>query len=362
MRLRGAWTSKERILIRTAHRHPLADSRLAAALGLAPALGLLLLAAPAIAGSLPPCIPGTEQSFSPTGSVQSYNVPANATEIFVEIAGASGGNSSGGPPLGVGGGSGFAGGPGVRYTAIVPVAGPLALSVVVGEHGENGTDFLIQPGGGGGGSFVYADGPVLYFAAGGGGGAGISDDGHVAVITENGNSADPPLGGAGGTNGLGGGASTQKGQNSAGGGGFLGAGEDGLGSGSGFGGHRISPPGDAAGGAAGVASAGDGGFGGGGGAGGPGGGGGGGYSGGGGGWGQGVDGGGGGGSYLAPGSDYFFIGPAPPDSDGVVRICVTELSVSVLEVPALSPGGAAGLVALLAGAALVLIRRRARVA
>ena len=329
-----------------------------AAHGVALALGILLLAAPAIAGSLPACVTGTEQSFSPTGTVQSYDVPANAIQILVEIAGASGGNSSANPQLGAGG---FVGGPGVRIVATLPVSGPQVLSLVVGEHGGNGTVGLSQePGGGGGGSFVWAPGPELYFAAGGGGGAGVSDDGHVAVITEFGNSGDPPLGGEGGTNGGGGDASNALGQNSAGGAGFFGDGEDGADAGSGFGGHRIAPPGDAAGGAGGDADAGDGGFGGGGGSGGPGGGGGGGYSGGGGGWGKGLDGGGGGGSYLAPGSDYFVIGPAPFDSDGVVRICVTGESELVIGVPALSPGGVAGLVALLAGAALLLLRRRAR--
>jgi hypothetical protein len=343
-------------------RHP-------AAPGAAFALGLLVFATPATPGDLPPCVAGTEVTFAPTGGVQSYAVPPNAIEILVEIAGASGGDA---PPFpgaraygdpGVPGG-GFVGGPGVQYTATVPVVGPLDLSVIVGERGEDGEiptrgEKGEAPGGGGGGSFVYADGPVLYFAAGGGGGAGITDDGHIAVITEDGNDADPPFGGAGGTNGSGGGASTQQASNSGGGGGFLGAGGDGAGPGSGFGGHRISPPGDAAGGA-GDSFAGDGGFGGGGGAGGPGGGGGGGYSGGGGGWGEGVDGGGGGGSFLAPGSDYFVIGPAPAGSDGLVRICVTaEGTTTVLEVPAVSPGGLAGLGALLAAAAFVVLRRRA---
>jgi MYXO-CTERM domain-containing protein len=49
------------------------------------------------------------------------------------------------------------------------------------------------------GSFVCQPGNVSLVAASGGGGAGITDHGHDAQLGQSGGSADPPVGGAGGS-------------------------------------------------------------------------------------------------------------------------------------------------------------------
>ena len=307
----------------------------------------------------PACVAGTEESFLAIG-VQTYQVPAGATSIFIVAEGASGGGS---PATGMAQSSSvvergepvpsFVGGFAAHIAAQLDFNGPATLNVSVGDNGQ----FSGGGAGGGGGSFVYTAGGVLLVAAGGGGGAGFTDDGHDAELGESGGSADPTFGGAGGTNGSGGGAATSAGGgNGGGGGGFLGDGGDGplVGVNSGAGGSRISPPGDAAGGAG--ASGGNGGFGGGGGGGQFGGGGGGGYSGGGGGYGANLDGGGGGGSFHAPGSalteSFVLAGP----SDGSVTICVAE-TASAPEIPTLSPWLLASLAAGLLGAGVWLVRR-----
>ena len=144
-------------------------------------------------------------------------------------------------------------------------------------------------------------------------------------------------------------------RDAGGGGGWLSAGENG----DAFGGDRVSPPGTAAGGDGTFANAG--GFGAGGGGSGPGGGGGGGYSGGGGGYGEGTDGGGGGGSYTTPTGLLVTQELAGGAGDGFVFICALEEfsggGARVLEVPAGGPWAKAGLAALLALAALVVLRR-----
>ncbi|MBP9144922.1 MAG: hypothetical protein KBF21_14900 [Thermoanaerobaculia bacterium] len=346
------------------------------AVGLVCALGFC--AAPIRAGGPPDCLPGTLVTFPATGAIALYNVPANATELRVELTGGSGGDSI--PdlsavaadvdvshvgstvdraPLALEGQGNRLGGRGVHVVAIFEVAPPLALQVIAGGQGGAG-----NPGfgaGGGGGSFLFTPAGELYLAAAGGGGAGLSQDGQDGNFSPDGGAGSGPTGGAGGTNGLGGEAGGEKGGNAGGGAGFLGDGGDGIGFVSGFGGHRISSPGDAAGGAGSV-SGGDGGFGGGGGGAGPSGGGGGGYSGGGTGLGKEGDGGGAGGTLVAPSGATFVMEPAPIPGAGSVEICVSaEQQGEPAEVPALSPLGLAALAALLALAALarmVALRRR----
>ncbi len=322
------------------------------------ALAVALSAAPVEAGGPPDCISGTLVTFAATSAIEPFNVPADATELRVEMTGGSGGNSlTDLSELAPDGQVNFLGGRGVHVIAVFQVAGPLALNVLAGrEGGESG-----DPGfgaGGGGGSFLFTPAGELYLAAAGGGGAGNTQNGQDGNLSPDGGAGPGPFGGAGGTNGLGGGAGGKKGGNAGGGAGFLGDGADGLGFSSGFGGHRISSPGDAAGGA-GSDSGGDGGFGGGGGGAGPSGGGGGGYSGGGTGLGKEGDGGGAGGTYVAPGASTFVMEPAAIPGDGAVSICVSEVQQGEpAEVPALSTLGLAALAVLLALTALGALRRR----
>ncbi|MEO8196112.1 MAG: FG-GAP repeat protein [Thermoanaerobaculia bacterium] len=326
------------------------------ALGLAWVLGLA--AAPVRAGGPPECIPGTLVNYTVTSAIAQFDVPANATELRVEMTGGSGGGTT--PDLSdlasVGQGN-HLGGAGVHVITIFQVEAPLALNVIAGGQGGDAN----EPGfgaGGGGGSFLFTPVGELYLAAAGGGGAGVTQNGQDGNFSADGGSGGGPTGGAGGTNGLGGEAGGEKSSNAGGGGGFLGDGGDGAGSFSGLGGHRISSPGDALGGD-GSDSGGDGGFGGGGGGAGPSGGGGGGWSGGGTGFGQGVDGGGAGGTFVAPAGATFVMEPAAIPGDGSVAICVSEQAQGApAEVPALSPLGLAALAALLALGAIVVLRRR----
>lgn len=322
---------------------------------------LALTAAPIRAGGPPPCLPGTQVTYAATDAIESYNVPANATELRVELTGASGGDSTTDfSALSPAGQLNFLGGRGVHVIAIFQVAGPLALNVVAGGQGGESRD----PGfgaGGGGGSFLFTPAGELYLAAAGGGGAGATQNGQDGNFSADGGAGGGASGGAGGADGLGGEAGGEKSANAGGGAGFLGNGGDGAGSFSGLGGHRISSPGDAAGGA-GSDSGGDGGFGGGGGGAGPSGGGGGGFSGGGTGAGKGTDGGGAGGTFVAASGATFVMEPATIPGPGSVAICVSDQEQGEpVEVPALSTlglGALGALLALVALARMVVLRRR----
>ncbi len=319
---------------------------------------LALVAAGALFAGIPPtpvCLPGTEVVFSPTGTVQSYDLPAGTVNLAILASGASGGDvifQTSGPE-----GLNYFGGLGVQLYAELQLSGPASLQVIVGERGEDGGGDPNEGAGsgaaGGGGASLVALGGTALVVAGGGGGAGVTDDGHDAELGPDGGAADPPFGGAGGTNGNGGAAASSQGSG-GGGGGFLSDGGDGPVSGIGEGGHRLSPPGDAAGGAG---YGGDGGFGGGGGGGGVGGGGGGGYGGGGAGYGEGVDGGGGGGSFASPEALNVISATTAAPGDGTVLICLTSAATAV---PTLGEWGLAFLAAALAltGAALLGQRRR----
>ncbi|WP_263867172.1 IPT/TIG domain-containing protein [Curtobacterium oceanosedimentum] len=234
-----------------------------------------LAAAAAVATAVPASAATTDSSvtFSATGAVQTWTVPAGVDRIYVDIAGAQGG-------------AGYDGGAaGAELTGTLPVTPGQQLNVLVGTMGANGRQYSTG-GGGGGGSFIYTtpDQAGILAAAGGGGGTGSNRYGYPATTTTTANPGDNG-GGAGGTAGGGGGG----GSNAGGGGGLLG---NGAGSGAG---RSV-----AAGGAGGSAGR-SGGFGGGGGSNGSAAGGGGGYSGGGAGAfvNGGAGGGGGGSSYFA---------------------------------------------------------------
>jgi len=247
--------------------------------------------------------------FTSTGAVQTYTVAVSGTYDILAL-GAKGGNSQ------------ATGGAGATVDAKIYLSKGTSLGFVVGGSGNNGLGSYYG-GGGGGGTFVFIDvnrdgvpdaGDTLLLAAGGGGGGGVAylfgsstSTGKPGVGITGVGLANASLGtagypgyfttgGSGGTEGLGGQASSPyAGQyyQSGGGAGWNGSGGGIYSSDSANGGGGNSKPSFLGGGSP---SGGDGGFGGGGGASPYGGGGGGGYNGGGG--GAVFAGGGGGGSYL----------------------------------------------------------------
>lgn len=160
-------------------------------------------------------------TFSYTGSLQTFIVPAGVTSINIEAVGAQGGSVTTTCAAN--------GGLGARMSGDVAVNPGDQIDIMVGQQGfTNGAD-----AGGGGGTFVVLHaGNVPLVIAGGGGGAtnnigscGANRNGLDAVITTNGTASGNGLV-AGGTGGNGGGASSGSG---GGGGGFLTDGVAGMG-------------------------------------------------------------------------------------------------------------------------------------
>ena len=167
-------------------------------------------------------------TFSYTGALQTFTVPACATSITIDAYGAQGGTA-----VGETGTLNYAGGLGARVRGTFSVAAGQQITVLVGGRGASATPppNASCGAGGGGGSFVVRSGAALVVAGGGGGafhcnyyGGANGGDGQ---ITTNGQAGVPSTGGMGvspachpgGTNG-GGGRSYFGG----GGGGFTGAG------------------------------------------------------------------------------------------------------------------------------------------
>ncbi len=209
-------------------------------------------------------------TFSYTGGMQTYNVPANVSSLTITAKGAQGGSGGG------------TGGSGAIITGTVAVTGGSTLKILVGGTGSNTGG---GPGGGGG-SFVTtnANSPLIV-AGGGGGNLGSANGNQDASTSNNGlngySPAYPNLYGIGGTGGNGATNSPSGGPHAGNGGGLNTAGAVG----------QCGGPGQAfiSGGAGGTGCSGYGGYGGGGSGGNNGSGGGGGYS-------------GGGGSYHTPGN------------------------------------------------------------
>lgn len=133
------------------------------------------------------CFPNS-QSFSYTGSLQSWIVPAGTHHITLIAAGAEGG------------GANNMGGNGARIQGAFVVTPGDSLVILVGGTGGTG-----YGDGGGGGTFVFnATTNTLLIAAGGGGGAGTDCGGQPGgpglTTTDGGSTTFGP----GGTNGLGG--------------------------------------------------------------------------------------------------------------------------------------------------------------
>ncbi len=184
------------------------------------------------AGSLsfnPPVV----STFSYTGTVQHYTVPAGITTATISVTGAAGGSAPGYENF-----STYLGGNGAGFSGICTVNPGHVLSVVVGQQG--GT---LEGGGGGGGTFIYDSTltglhtgtpslSALLAVAGGGGGAGdnigysgfiygAGANGGVNLIT---NSAPVDAGNndyAGGTGGSGGSSATLTALVGAGGAGWI---------------------------------------------------------------------------------------------------------------------------------------------
>jgi hypothetical protein len=147
------------------------------------------------------CPPGS-QTFSFSGSVQTFTVPSCVTQITVEAWGAEGGASTSQN------GSGLRpGGRGAYIRGTFPVTGGQQISVQVGGQGTNWT----CGSGGGGGSFVVSGGQLLIAAGGGGGGfhcnalGGVNGgDGQSGNNATGGNCTPGRSPAAGGINGNGG--------------------------------------------------------------------------------------------------------------------------------------------------------------
>ena len=143
--------------------------------------------------------PSGSQTFSFTGNIQQFSLPACVIQITIEAWGAQGGNRNG-----------YTGGLGAYMKGDFSVSPGANLSIVVGEQPPENTTCCGSSGaGGGGGSFVWVTGqtnqPLI--AAGGGGGAESWGNGNglPGLSGINGGSAASP-GGQGGQNGQGGGS------------------------------------------------------------------------------------------------------------------------------------------------------------
>ena len=140
-------------------------------------------------------------TFSYTGTIQSYTVPAGVTSITITAKGAQGGGETY---------IGATGGLGAIMTGTFAVTPGQVLEVLVGGQGSS-AEYV---GGGGGGSFVWDNSTsTLEIAAGGGGGAGVEWDylvslngvnGTTTTLGTNGNDYGGPMTSGAGTAGNGG--------------------------------------------------------------------------------------------------------------------------------------------------------------
>jgi len=136
--------------------------------------------------------PADSTTFSYSGSIASWAIPACVSKLTIEAWGAEGGKNSDN--------GGHLGGKGARMKGTFTVAGGTNLKILVGGKGED----VLSNAGGGGGSFVWVDGSnTLLIAAGGGGGAGYDNAG-IDAVTSNGGTHGNGLPQGGGVDGNGG--------------------------------------------------------------------------------------------------------------------------------------------------------------
>ncbi len=128
------------------------------------------------------------QEFTYTGGLQTWTVPADVTEIFIEAYGAEGGtaNSENGVPQ--------PGGLGAHIGATVTVTPGETLDILVGGQGASAGSCTA---GGGGGSFIVRAGNTPLVVAGGGGGGFHcnvlgGNPGGPGQVTENGQDGITP--------------------------------------------------------------------------------------------------------------------------------------------------------------------------
>jgi PKD repeat protein len=161
------------------------------------------------------CATGS-QTFTYSGNIQTFTVPAGACQLTILAEGGQGGN---GQSSGTGGmGASIQG----AFTNITPGT---ILTIVVGGQGTSGlTGNSSRGGGGGGGSFVYDASNNLFIAAGGGGGGGHTGAGGNPGLTGTSGGASN-FGNLGGSNGNGGTRTTSNGYDGGGGAGWLSNGE-----------------------------------------------------------------------------------------------------------------------------------------
>lgn len=192
------------------------------------------------------CTPGS-QTFSYTGSNQTFTVPSGCTSITIKAWGAGGGGASQGgayPYVTTGGGGGYASG-------VLAVSPGQQLTVIVGQGGGGVGNFGFTPfgggtaaggifysGGGGGRSAVRLSGGTEVITAGAGGGGGYGNYSMVAAVgggsTGGQAMASLSLDGAGGTQSAGGAGGVASSGNGTAGSQFQGGGGPGGGGGGGY--------------------------------------------------------------------------------------------------------------------------------
>ncbi|MBK7337311.1 MAG: HYR domain-containing protein [Saprospirales bacterium] len=144
--------------------------------------------------------------FNPTGTIQTWQVPAGVTSIIVQAKGAQGG---------------FMGGLGADITGEFSVTPGEIIEILVGEQGAIVASTSNSGGGGGGGSFVVRGGTPLLVAGGGAGGLNFVGAVNNPALLD-GQTSSAGAGPNGGTAGNGGGVYPfLTYANSSGGGGFL---------------------------------------------------------------------------------------------------------------------------------------------
>ncbi len=128
-------------------------------------------------------VPGS-QTFTYTGAIENWTVPAGVTSITVEAFGAQGGSTIGGL--------------GAYMKGDISVTPGDQLKILVGQQGQVNYGY-----GGGGGSFVTTDTNAPLVIAGGGGGAEHNNTfpGYDAVITSDGMGVENANGGTAGSGG-----------------------------------------------------------------------------------------------------------------------------------------------------------------
>lgn len=140
----------------------------------------------------------TAASFSFTGSIQSFTLPATTDTLIARVSGAGGGSSVGGN-----------GGRGAMLEGSFSVQGGTSLQILVGSTGSFGTGNDGEAGGGGGGGAsllalgddLASSQPLIIAAGGGGAGRGLGADGGDGGIPDQAGGAVRLAGGAGGDGG-----------------------------------------------------------------------------------------------------------------------------------------------------------------